>query len=231
MAQRFVLFGADHLAALGATALATAGLVGLVRRRPRAATAVRWGLAVLLGVLAASFLVTERSRGVPWSHLAPLHLCDMAIAVGIVAFVTRAPLASEVFYFWAGAGTLLALVTPDVSVGFPHRAFIAYFVSHGAVVTCAAVLVWGLGQAPRPGAVRRVFLVTNLYVVLVAGVNLHFGTNFLYLRAKPRAPSPLDWFGPWPLYLLVAEGVALVLFTLLALPFRRAERRAPPAQF
>jgi hypothetical integral membrane protein (TIGR02206 family) len=167
----------------------------------------------------------DRRAGTPWSELAPLHLCDMAIFVSLFALVTRAPLACEVLYFWACAGTLLAIITPDVSVGFPHPHFLDYFALHGGVVVAALLLAWGLGRPPRPGAVWRVFLITNAYAALVAAVDFVFGTNFLYLRAKPTAPTLLDWFGPWPVYLLVTEAVALGLFTLLALPFRRGSRR------
>ncbi len=221
MARPFVLFGSAHLGVLAVTALTAAGLLWLVRRHPRAATGVRFGLAGLLLALTVGVLISERLVGTSWGDLAPLHLCDMAIFVGLFALVTRAPLACEVLYFWAGAGTLLAIITPDVPVGFPHPRFLNYFALHGGVVVAAVLLVWGLGRPPRPGAVWRVLLLTNAYAALVAVVDFAFGTNFLYLRAKPAAPTPLDWFGPWPVYILVTEVVALGLFTLLALPFRR----------
>lgn len=218
--------------ALAITALTAAGLVWLVRRHPRAATGVRFAMAGLLLALTLTALVNERRSGRAWGDLAPLHLCDMAIFVGLFALVTRAPLACEVLYFWAGAGTLLALITPDVGVGFPHPYFLDYFALHGGVVVAAVLLVWGLDRAPRPGAVWRMLLLTNVYAVLVAAVDFAFGTNFLYLRAKPESPTPLDWFGPWPLYILVTEPVALGLFALLALPFRRRARRqcTPPTR-
>jgi hypothetical integral membrane protein (TIGR02206 family) len=224
MARPFVLFGSAHLGAMAVAAFTAAGLVWLVRRHPRTATGVRFGMAGLLLALTVEALVSERLVGTPWGDLAPFHLCDMAIFVGLFALITRAPLACEVLYFWAGAGTLLALITPDVSVGFPHPRFLNYFALHGCVVVAAVLLVWGLGRPPRPGAVWRVLLLTNAYAALVGVVDFAFGANFLYLRAKPTAPTPLDWFGPWPVYILVTEAVALGLFTLLALPFRREAR-------
>lgn len=225
MPRPFVLFGPAHLGAMAVTALTAAGLLWLVRGHPRAAPGVRYGLAGLLLTLTVGTVIGERLAGRSWGELAPLHLCDMAILVGLFALVTRAPLACEVLYFWACAGTLLAIITPDVLVGFPHPYFLSYFALHGMVVVTAVLLVWGLGRPPRSGAVWRVLLLTNAYAALVGAVNLVFGTNYLYLCAKPAGSTLLDWFGPWPVYILVSEAVALSLFTLLALPFRRVGER------
>jgi release factor glutamine methyltransferase len=42
----------------------------------------------------------------------------------------------------------------------------------------------------------------------------------MWLREKPEAGSLLDVMGPWPWYILSAAVLALLLFTLLAAPFR-----------
>jgi hypothetical integral membrane protein (TIGR02206 family) len=96
---------------------------------------------------------------------------------------------------------------------------VVYFGLHVTVVVAAAVVVFGLGRRPRPGAAERAFFLTNAYAAVVGVVDGLWEKNFLYLREKPWAPTLLDWLGPWPLYIVAVEVLALVLFLLLALPF------------
>lgn len=216
----FVPFGPAHLGALGATALVAALTVALARRRPAVGLALARPLALLLVALELGLCTAERRGGAAWGDVLPLQLCDVALLAAVWALWTGQRLAGELLWFWGGAGTTLALVTPDLAQGPAHLRFWAFFVLHGGVIVAAALVVWGLRRPPGPGAAWRAFAATNAYALVLAGVNWVFGTNFLYLCRKPGVPTLLDHFGPWPLYLLVGEAVALVLFHLLALPFR-----------
>jgi hypothetical integral membrane protein (TIGR02206 family) len=202
-------------------ALAAAAAVLLARRFPAATRAVERVLAAGLVGGAALFILLEAAAGIasPLDYL-PFHLCDMAIFVAAYALLTHRRLACELLYFWAFAGTLLAIATPDLAADFPSRSYLFYFGLHGGVVTAAALVV-ATGHRPRPGAPVRAWLLTNAYAGLVAVVDVATGANFMYLVAKPDEPTLLDWFGPWPIYLLVAEVVAIALFSALYLPFRR----------
>jgi hypothetical integral membrane protein (TIGR02206 family) len=229
--NRFVLFGADHLAALGAVALAAALLVAVARRTSgSAARAVRYGLAVALLLGTAATLAHWWRRGLLSPlDLLPFHLCDFLILVAAFALVTLERTSAELLFFWAGSGTLLAMLGPDLQTGFPSWAFVSFFLLHGLVVIAAMVVTFGFGRRPRDGAPWRVFALTNAYALLVGLVNAVLGTNYLFLREKPRARTLLDWFGPWPAYLFVAEAAALALFVLLDAPFRAARKASARA--
>jgi hypothetical integral membrane protein (TIGR02206 family) len=228
-APRFVLFGLPHVAALLAAAAAAGGLALLARRSEAASRAVRVGLAALLLAATAAYLfVVGREARLDVWDVVPLHLCDFLIFVAVFALLTRHQRATELLYFWSCTGTLLAMVTPDLGEGFPDWRFLTYFLLHGGVVAAAVVLVFGLGLRPRPGAAWRAFLLTNAYAAVVYAVDVAFDRNFLYLRGKPYASTLLDWMGPWPLYILVVEAVALMLFALLEAPFLL--RRLRPAE-
>lgn len=221
---RFALLGTDHVVALAVTAVAAAAAVLAVRRGGPAARAVRWGLSILLVGGAGAYLIVAGADGsLTALDFLPLHLCDLAIFLAAFALLTRRPAACELLYFWAGGGTLLAMVTPDVWYGFPDWRCLTFFGLHGGVVVAAAATL-GLGQAPRPGAPWRAWLWTNAYAAVAGLANVLLGANYLFLSAKPSAPTLLDAFPPWPYYILVCDALALTVFHLLDWPFRRARR-------
>jgi hypothetical integral membrane protein (TIGR02206 family) len=226
--RRFELFGAEHLAVLVLTAAAAAGLTAFARRHREdgAGRALGGALATLMLAGVGGYVVGEaRADEVDLVELLPLHLCDAAIFVGVFALLTRRPLACELLYFWALAGSTLAMVTPEVWYAIPDWRTFVFFLMHGLTVTAAAVLTLGFGCRPRPGAAWRAFGLTVAYAVLVGAVGFVLDANFLYLWAKPATPTLLDHFGPWPWYILAAAAIGLALFHLLELPFRLQERR------
>ncbi len=185
----------------------------------------------------------------------PLHLCGLGIYVAAAALwlaarreqresgPQTAPRAAEgpprpapvgigqvlceLTYFWGLGGSVQALLTPEIPDRFPSIAFLTFFFGHGAMVVSALTLTLGLGCRPRAGSVWRVWWITLGVAAAVFVFNLLTGANYMYLMGKPERPSLYDFFGPWPWSLLTLVGVATVIFWLLYLPFRLAERPGP----
>lgn len=229
----FTRFGKEHLGTLAGLALLAWLLVRVVRSGgPESRTQgrlVRGVLAaILLGGLGFALAGALPLRGLDWLEILPLHLCDLAVLIAVLALLTRHRLACEMLYFWGLSGTLIATITPDVDRGFPDARCLSFFALHGAVAVSALVMTFGVGVRPRPGADWRAFAITNAYALLAGAIDLATGENYLYLRAKPSQPSMLDFMGPWPWYILAADVVALVLFRLLMLPFRGERAGASP---
>jgi len=176
------------------------------------------------------------AAGASWVAVLPLHLCGIAVYLTAWTLVVRGPRVYEVAYFWGLAGATQALLTPDLSHGFPHPAFLLFFLGHGAIVVgiVYATLVFGL--RPYPDSIPRVAAITLGYAAAIFAVNLWLGTNFLYLMAKPSQPSLLDWLGPWPWYLVPLVAVGLAFMLLWYLPFfvldlrKRRQTRGPGSQ-
>ena len=58
-----------------------------------------------------------------------------------------------------------------------------------------------------------------IYLIVAMTINKLLGTNFAFAAHPPANPSLIDQLGPWPWYLLSMQGIALVFFYLLTLPF------------
>ncbi len=218
----FVPFGAAHLGALAAVAALAVSLVALVHARPALGRPVRLVLAAGITVLVVfEFSVGIREGWLGWMAVLPLELCDAALVLAVITLVVPRRATAEVVYFWAVSGSVLAMLTPDLAWDFPRWEFVVFFGLHGLVFVAALVLVFGLGLRPRPGAALRVWGITAAWAVGVGVVDLAFGTNYMYLRRKPLSATALDWMGPWPVYIAVGAAVALALFLLVGLPFRR----------
>lgn len=134
------------------------------------------------------------------------------------------PRVTEVAYCLGLAATSQALLTPDLPPVVAAYTCWKFFLTHGGVVAGAVYLAAALGWRPERGAVWRVWGVTNLYAAAVGLFNVVYGTNKLYLCAKPLRPSLLDWMGPWPWYILSMEALALLLFWLCTAPLLIAGR-------
>ena len=213
------LLTVGHLAPLAVIAVSTAALVVAARRRPGAWLKV---LAVVLVADEVSWWVYMAGGGGTPSQRAqplPLQLCDMAIFIAAAALWTRQALLVEVTYFWALAGTIQALLTPDLPQPFPTYPYFQYYIAHGGVVAAALVLVVGLRIQPRPWAVVWIAGITIAYAGVVGAVDAIAGADYMFLRVKPPSPTLFDMLGPWPWYILSAAGVGLILLVILDAPF------------
>jgi hypothetical integral membrane protein (TIGR02206 family) len=228
VAAESFLLSAEHVAALAATAALSGALVVAARERPGTWTRVfSPGLAVILLASFLAYLLVVVLRGsYELDSDLPLHLTDAAAVAAAIALLSLRALPFELAYFWGLTASLQAVLTPSLGADdrFPSFFYWHYFVTHSGVVVAAVFLAFGLGLTARQGAVRRIFLATVAWAGVAAAGNLVTGGNYMFLRERPGTASLLDYMGPWPWYLLGAAMLALGLFVLLDLPFRRRRR-------
>lgn len=241
----FQAFGASHLSALAATAVAGLGMIALARggRHPALVRLCEWLLAVVLALLPWSNMVVqlmESSFNIQ-SGL-PCHYCDLVAFTGALALWTHRQLFCEICYFFGLAGTLQGLLTPALQKDYPDPAYFYFFVGHGAVVIAALYVVAGLRRPPLPGAVKRAMIVMSIYALSIGGFDAVIravhgippgaptGTNYGFLCYKSPNPSLLDYLGPWPWYIASLWVVGLLFYTILYLPFWMSRRVRVPSQ-
>ena len=204
-------FGLDHWLVLAVTgATASALIVEAARLRGlRHDQAIRVGLAGLLIGNEALGWTAYLMQGV-WGL--PLHLCDLSVMLVAWALLRQNRLVEEVGFCWALSGSVQALLTPDLSDGFPSLHYLTFFLQHyGAVVGALYLAVRGRVRMTAE-SVWRVWMISNGYVVAAGLVNWLWGTNLGYLARKPDHASLLDYLGPWPYYVIGIEVIALISF-------------------
>lgn len=223
MQNHFQPFGAAHFAIMAAVPAAAAGLVFLKRRRPSADKPIRMALAAGLATASAAYFVRFPFLGIPIfpEHL-PLDLCDLSLWLTIVVLLTRWAGLFDVVYYWAMAGATMSLLTPNLREPSMQ---VQYFADHGLIVVATLYMIWSGQLRPRPGSILRSMIALNVFAAFAGAFDWVYKTNYMYLCMKPEADTLLSVCGPWPWYILSGEGVAVVLFVLLYLPFRRGNRR------
>ena len=212
----------EYVAPLGLLVVAAVLLCVAARRSPGP-----W-IGAVAAIIAIALLIAELSwqpyvvANHEWSLGAslPVQLCDVAGFVAAAALLWRQLLLVEVAWFWGLGGTLQAVLTPDLKDHFPSFPYLQFYVTHDLVILAALFLVIGLALQPRPGAVRRIFLLTLGFAVLVGLIDLATGGNYMYLRQVPAGGSLLSLMGPWPWYIVTGSLLTLVVLAILDAPFR-----------
>lgn len=227
--QNFVMFGHEHVTVLILTAVLSIflPLAAKYYLSSTAQLAIARGLALLISFWVVFWMVVRLIDGTfdPKTDL-PFDLCNLAGLV--LPFLMWRPnyRVHEILYFWILAGTLQGVLTPHLVDSFPTFTFFKFWITHSGLVVYTIYISVVFRFYPTRKSILRSFLAIQVYALVVFIINLIIGSNYAYLLHKPPTASLLDLFGPWPWYILVLEGLALLLFGLFYLPFWRAERRS-----
>lgn len=156
----------------------------------------------------------------------PLHLCGVGIWSTIYVLLTRNYRVYEIVFFFGIVGAVQGIITPAAGdYGWPHFRAFQTAISHSMLVIAMVYMTTIEGFRPTWFSILRTMVFLNLYLGFMFAVNYLLGSNYMFTMRKPDTASLFDVMGPWPWYLVMAEALALVLFTLLYLPFAISDRR------
>lgn len=149
----------------------------------------------------------------------PFFMCRFVALILPFVIYTRQRFLLGILYFWVLAGTVNAVITPDLFSNFGHWEYILYFVYHlmliVAIIYAACVYKFQIGWRDYRNAVLGVIVFT----IFSIGINFLLKANYNYLSEKPEVASMLDYMGPWPWYIFVGYLLMFFLFFLALLPY------------
>jgi len=224
--REFSEYGPSHWAMLAVFAIGAAALVW-AGHRLNETQGRRLGRvlgALTAAVYAAVLVYMLHSPTIAGS--VPLQLTDLATVAAAYALWSQRHWAYALTYYWGLVLSTQALISP-VYAGpdFPDYRFLAFWAIHLFVVWAAIYLTWGRGMRPRWSSYRFAVVTTLVWMAVPITFNIIAGTNYGFLNRKPATTSLLDVLGPWPVYLLTAGGLVLVVWALMTWPWERARRR------
>ncbi len=219
----FIMFSASHWVALALIAISCLLLYSsrfTIRSHSKLKRIIRLLLVIILLCSEAGLQVWYLSQNV-WktSSSLPLELCGITLLLSIIMLITRSRLLYSFLYFAGIGGAFIALITPNLIYPYPHFRFLLFFVAHGAIILASLYMTWIEGYKPTWKSLFFTMLCLNLVAVCVWFANYILGSNYMFLAHKPSTYSVLDYFGPYPYYLLVEELFAFVVFLMMYLMF------------
>lgn len=220
--HKFQLFSADHLFMVTAACLLFIMLFFMRKRlRQEAVNRIaRWTMAFILILCEVSFHLWAAANGI-WTiqNYLPLELCSITLYLCVWMLFTKSYRIFEICYFTALGGATQAMLTPALGFPFPYYRFFEFFLSHIVIIAAALFMVFVEKYKPTLKSVVKTMVLLNFYAAVVFFINKATGGNYLFLSEKPKNGSIMDFLGPYPYYILGLEGIAVLLFILLYLPF------------
>jgi hypothetical integral membrane protein (TIGR02206 family) len=133
----FQHFGTQHLIVILLTIVLPFVLAGvrLAHQIARRRAEIVYAISAILILNYVVYLIFTRSFGeLTWSQMLPMQMCDWAMVVVMVALWSCNHRWFEVAYFWGIGGTLQAVLTPNLHVGFPSIRFFNFFIAHSGII-------------------------------------------------------------------------------------------------
>ncbi len=218
----FVTFGPSHQIVLALIVIIPVVLAVLTRALHSRSLdrTICWIFAlVIVGSWAAWFVVFTRMGWLDLGNALPMDLCSWAAIATVITLIAPNQKSYELAYFWALAGTVQGMVTPDIPYDFPEFRFIEFSLFHGGIIAAVLFLTFGLKMRPVPASIPRVIGWTVVYAVVAAVTDWALKVNYGFLRAKPGHASLYDLMPGWPWYIADVVVLALIAVLICYAPF------------
>ncbi|MCS0789200.1 TIGR02206 family membrane protein [Cytobacillus firmus] len=217
----FMFFSAPHIAMIVLFAAASALLFIFRKGLYRLDRKIRLYMFLLLFTLELLYHFWLY-RGGKWdlSFTLPLQLCSISLVLCLLLLASKSKSIFQIVYYIGVTGAIMAILTPELFLGFPHFRYFQFFITHNLIVWTCLYFVFVHQFRPTGKGLFQSFIFLNLCAAAAFFANKLTGGNYMFLSRKPENTSLLDYFGPYPYYIITLEIAALFLFSLVLLPFK-----------
>jgi len=160
-------------------------------------------------------------------HGLPLQLCDFSIFLCIILLIRKSFSIFEIVYFTGVGGALVAILSPELWLGFPHFRFYHFFLSHAAILFANFYMIWIYQFRPNLKSILKVFFFINGFGVFVFFINSMIDANYMFISKPTYNNTFLNHLGPYPYYLISLEGIMIIICFILYIPFRIRDYLTP----
>lgn len=217
--NHFGLFSTEHLLSIGGYTLFYGVLLFISQFFSKKSFRLA-ASSIIIIVKAAELIIRHGVYGETVLELIPIHLCNVTLILAVISMVFPSKRMFQVIYYW-GFGAVAAILFPDSRVAFPNFVGISFFVTHFFILFTVWYQLIYFKFRPSLQGLFQSFIWINIFAGIVFKINQMLGTNYMYINYKPAFQSPLDFFGPWPNYIVVVEIIYIVLGIIGYLPFRK----------
>lgn len=197
------------------------------RRLKKYDNAVRISLFLGLFIWEALYHVWLFKDGI-WdiSFTLPLQLCSLSLLLCLVLLYTKSNFIYQIVFFIGITGASMAVLTPELFFGFPHFRYFQFFITHILIIWTCLYFMFIHNYTPNGKGLIKSFLFLNGSAGVAYAANKLTGGNYMFLTNKPSNASLLDYFGPFPYYILALEAAALLFFFLLLVICNRVKPKS-----
>lgn len=217
--NHFGLFSTEHILSIGGYILLYLFILFISQFFSKKSFTVVVSCSILIMKI-AELVIRNGVYGETIQQLIPIHLCNITLLLCIITMMFPSKSIFQIIYYWS-IGAIAAILFPDSRVAFPNFVGISFFVTHFFILFTVVYQMVSLGYRPTFKGFLGSFVAINIFAGIVFKINEILGTNYMYINYKPAFQSPLDFFGPWPHYIIIVEIIYIVLGLLCYLPFKK----------
>lgn len=221
--SHFELFSTEHILSIGGYLFFYLFLLFVSQFFSKKNFAIVISCSVVI-IKIVELIIRHGLYGETIKNLIPIHLCNVTLILAVISMIFPSKYLFQVVYFWS-LGAISAILFPDSRLAFPNFVGISFFITHFFIIFAVIYQMIFLKCRPTFKGLLGSFVCINIFAGIVFKVNEILGTNYMYINYKPAFESPLDFFGPWPHYILIVEIIYIVLGILCWLPFKKKHYR------